>query len=107
MKNHSLFANYGGFQKQLNIGYIIPVKKGTQFVAHYKYDDHEKTPLTIIGFKQRYQESDILATINTKGEISTTLSLKNPSYSLKLCALIDYMKEKYSFGYGITLGQGV
>ena len=92
VKNHSLFANYVGMQRQYNIGYIIPIKKGTQFLAHYKYDDHEKTPLTILGFKQKYHESEILATINTKGEVSTTLSLRNPSYSLKLCALIDYMK---------------
>ena len=30
VKNHSLFANYVGMQRQYNIGYIIPIKKGTQ-----------------------------------------------------------------------------
>lgn len=54
VRNHSLFANYVGIQKQYNLGYIIPIKKGTQFVAHYRYDEHEKTPTTIIGFKQQY-----------------------------------------------------
>ena len=39
--------------------------------------------------------------------MSTCLSFRNPSYSLKLCALIDYMKDKYTFGYGVTIGQGM
>lgn len=39
-KNHSLFTHYVGIQRQYHLGYIIPIKKGTQFVAHYKYDDH-------------------------------------------------------------------
>jgi hypothetical protein len=46
-----------------------------------------------------------MATLNSKGEITTTLAFKNPSYALKLCAMVDYMKEKYAFGYGITIGQ--
>lgn len=45
--------------------------------------------------------------MNTKYEISTTISIRNPTYAIKLCALVDYMKEKYSFGYGITLGQAL
>lgn len=57
IRNHSLFANYVGIQQQFNLGYIIPIKKGTQFVAHYKYDAHERAPTTIIGFKQRYSDS--------------------------------------------------
>jgi hypothetical protein len=107
LKSHSLFANYVGFQRQYNLGYIIPIKKGTQFVAHYKYDAHEKAPTTILGFKQRYEQSDIVATINSQGELSTSVALKTPTFAIKLCALIDYMKDKYTFGYGITLGQGV
>lgn len=35
------------------------------------------------------------------------MALKTPTFAIKLCALIDYMKDKYTFGYGITLGQGV
>jgi hypothetical protein len=57
IKNHSLFANYVGFQQQYNLGYIIPIKKGTQFVAHYRYDSYERSPTTIVGFKQRYSDS--------------------------------------------------
>lgn len=107
INNHSLFANYTPAQRQYNLGYIIPIKKGTQFVAHYKYDAHERSPSTILGFKQQYEEMDILGTVNTKGEITTTAALKTPSYSLKLCAVVDYLRDKYTFGYGITLGQAI
>lgn len=54
INKHSLFANYIGMQQQYNLGYIIPIKKGTQFVAHYKYDAMERSPTTILGFKQTY-----------------------------------------------------
>lgn len=55
INKHSLFANYVGIQQQYNLGYIIPIKRGTQFVAHYRYDSHERSPTTIIGFKQSYE----------------------------------------------------
>jgi hypothetical protein len=33
------------------------------------------------------------------------LGLKQPFFGLKLCAEIDYPKDHYAFGYGITIGQ--
>ncbi len=57
IRNNSLFANFTGLQNQYNIGYSIPIKKGTQFVAHYKYDAQLRAPCTTLAFKQRYQES--------------------------------------------------
>ena len=107
IKNHSLFANYAPAQRNYNLGYIIPINKGTQFVAHYKYDPQDRKGSTTVAFKQQYEELDILSTLSSKGEITTTASLKNPSYSLKLCAMVDYLKDKYSFGYGVTLGQAL
>ena len=38
IKNHSFFAQYIAIQDQLNLGYMIPVKRGTAFISHYKYD---------------------------------------------------------------------
>lgn len=38
-------------------------------------------------------------------EVTTSIALKQPMYSLKLCATVDYLKDKYTFGYGISLGQ--
>jgi len=58
-----------------------------------------------LGLKQKYQESEIMGTVNSRGKIAAILTLKQPMYGLKLCALVDYMREKYTFGYGITFGQ--
>ena len=38
IKSHSFSLQYIGIQSQLNLGYVIPIKKGTQFVAHYKME---------------------------------------------------------------------
>lgn len=38
IKNHSLFAQYVGIYDQYNLAYMVPIKKGTHFVAHYKFD---------------------------------------------------------------------
>ena len=102
---HSLFAQYIAIQDQLNLGYAIPIQKGTQFVAQYKFEGRERKPSTVLGFKQRYSDTDIMATFNSKGEVSTNLFLRNPNYGLRLCATADFLKEKYNFGYGIVLGQ--
>jgi len=49
-------------------------------------------------------ESETIATVSSKGKISTALSLVGMGYSLKLCAIADYFKDSYKFGYGISLG---
>jgi hypothetical protein len=67
IKKHSFFFQYLGMQQQLNLGYVIPIKKGTQFVAHYKNDTREKASKTILGFKQRYEQSEIIATLSSQG----------------------------------------
>ena len=67
LKNHIFSLQYIGIQNQLNLGYVIPIKKGTQFVAHYKNDQREKKTTTILGFKQKYDRNDIIVTINSKG----------------------------------------
>ena len=105
INRHSLFAQYIGIQDQYNLGYMIPIQKGTHFVAQYKFDGRERKPSTILGFKQRYSDTDIMATVNSKGEVTTNLFLRNPSYGLRLCANADFIKDKYTFGYGIILGQ--
>lgn len=104
---HSLFAQYIAIQDQYNLGYVIPLQKGTQFVAQYKYEGRERKQSTTLGFKQRYSDSEILATLNSRGEVTTNLLLRNPSYGLRLCATADFFKDKYSFGYGIVLGQAM
>lgn len=92
IKKHSLFMQYIGIHNQFNLGYVIPIKKGTQFVAHYKMDSREKKSTTTLGFRQKYENNDITTTINSRGEISTNFILKSYSFTVKLNALIDYVK---------------
>jgi hypothetical protein len=65
----------------------------------------ESGSTAIFGLKQRYEAADITAILNSKGKFSTVLSLKSQFYGLKLCAEVDYPRDHYSFGYGISIGQ--
>ena len=102
--NHALYASSIQGGAQYHTGYIIPIRKGTTFVSHYKVDA-ENGSTAIVGMKQRYDFADITAIVNSKGKFSTILSLKSQFYGLKLCAEVDYPKDHYSFGYGISIGQ--
>lgn len=101
--NHALYYSsvQGGVQHHL--GYLIPIKKDTAFVSHYKYD-LENGCTTTLGFKQRYEALAINATINSRGKVNTIFTMKGPIYGLKLCAEVDYMRDHYSFGYGFSFG---
>lgn len=33
------------------------------------------------------------------------LNIKTPMFGVKLCAEADYLKDHYTFGYGISVGQ--
>lgn len=101
--NHTFYATSIQGGAQFHFGYLIPIRKGTHFVSHYKYDP-EQGSTTIVGMKQRYESADITTTINSKGKLSTILGIKSMPISLKLCAEVDYFKDHYSFGYGISVG---
>jgi mitochondrial import receptor subunit TOM40 len=88
---------------QYHLGYVIPIRKGTTFVSHYKFDP-ENGSTTTLGMRQRYDAADITATLNSKLKLTTVLTLKSQFYGLKLCAEADYQREHYSFGYGISIG---
>ncbi len=82
---------------------MIPIRRGTNFVSHYKYDP-EQGSTSIVGLRQRYDSADITTTINSKGKLSTILGIKSMPISLKLCAEVDFLKDHYAFGYGISVG---
>ena len=100
---HTLYASSIQGGAQYHIGYIIPLKRGTNFVSHYKYDpEHGST--AIVGVKQRSETVDITATVSSKAKLTTILGIKSVPLGLKLCAEVDYLRDHYSFGYGISLG---
>ena len=100
---HSLYYSsiQGGVQH--HVGYVIPIKKGTTFVSHFKFDP-EQGSTTTLGLRQRSEGIDITGAINSRGKITTNLGFKTPIYGLKLSAEADYFRDHYAFGYGITIG---
>ena len=101
--NHALYFSSIQGGSQYHLGYLIPIKKGTTFVSHYKFDP-ENGSSTTLGFKQRSEAFDITGTVNSKGKVMTIFNMKSPMYGLKLCAEVDYFKDHYSFGYGFSFG---
>ena len=100
---HVLYASTIQGGAQYHLGYIIPIRRGTNFVSHFKFDP-ENGSTTILGLRQRSESIDITTTISSRAKISTILGIKSVPIGLKLCAEVDYLKDHYSFGYGISLG---
>jgi hypothetical protein len=104
IKNHTLLAQYMAMHQQFNLAYVIPIKRGSTFVSHYKYDATMQKSSAIVGLKQKYQNTEIVATVNSRLKVITNFTLKGPSYGIRLCAQLDHEKQDYCFGYGITIG---
>lgn len=104
INNHTVMAQYMALHQQFNIAYMIPIKRGSTFISQYKYDATSQKSSAIVGWKQRYQTNEIVATINSKLKLVTNFTMKGPSYGIRLCAQADYEKQDYCFGYGITIG---
>lgn len=104
VKTHTIMAQYMAMHQQFHLAYMIPIKRGSTFISHYRYDATSQKSSAIIGLKQRYQNSEIVATLNSRLKLVTNFTLKGPSYGIRLCAQADYDKQDYSFGYGVTIG---
>jgi len=83
--NQALYASSIQGGVQYHLGYIVPIRKGTTFVSHYKYEP-EAGSTTVLGLRQRYDTAEITATVSSKYKLTTVVSLKSPFYGLKLCA---------------------
>jgi len=62
-------------------------------------------PLTPQGYRQKFANSEIVNTFNSKGKISSTITVFGINYALKLYASANYPKDSYKFGYGLSIGQ--
>lgn len=91
MGNHAFYGTYLHGGQQIHLGYIIPIRKGTTFVSHFKQDP-ESGSQVIVGFKQKYEDVEITATVNSNFKIMSILGFRTPYYGLKLCAEVDYTR---------------
>lgn len=56
-KNHTILGQYMAMHQQFNLAYMIPIKRGSTFISHYRYDATSQKSNAILGLKQRYQQS--------------------------------------------------
>lgn len=103
MGNHAFYASSIQGGAQYHAGYVIPIRKGTTFVSHYRVEP-EAGSTAVLGLRQKSDIVDITATVNSKGRFATILNFKNQVVSLKLCAEADYSRDHYAFGYGVSVG---
>jgi len=103
-KKHSIYAQYIGIQDSLTLAYLQRVNKHCQLVTEVSMKPTGETK-TILGYRQRFNSTEVIATINSKGKISSIINLNSGFFNLKLCAQADYTKDSYKFGYGLSLGQ--
>lgn len=102
-KKQHYFAQYSAREQMLQFAYQMLVKRHAYFVAQMNVSPSDGSTNSILGYRQRFANSEVIATINSKGKISTLISLQG-LLQLKLCATADYLKDTYKFGYGIYAG---
>jgi len=86
------------------LAYLQRVNKNVQLISEMTVKPTGETK-SILGFRQRFNTTEVMATINSKGKISSIINLNSGFFNLKLCAQADYNKDVYKFGYGLSLGQ--
>lgn len=104
LRKHSFYAQYQGIQDQLTFAYLQRVNRNVQLVSELSVKPTGEAK-TILGYRQRFNTTEVIATINSKGKISSIINLNSGFFNLKLCAQADYNKDNYKFGYGLSLGQ--
>ena len=61
----------------------------------------------IVGIKKEFENNEIVATLNSRGKVSTSVSImmgKELPLKVRLCSIVDYYKDSYKFGYGLSIG---
>jgi mitochondrial import receptor subunit TOM40 len=60
---------------------------------------------TTIGYKQRFSTMEVINALSGNGKLHSTLKFLGPFYSLRLCAVLDYLKNTHRFGFNVLFGQ--
>ena len=67
----------------------------------------KQKPTAMIGLKKKFSGNELIATINSRGKVSTSVSMmmgKEIPLRVRLCSIVDYYKDSYKFGYGLSIG---
>eukprot|EP00331_Platyophrya_macrostoma_P014769 CAMPEP_0176464400 /NCGR_PEP_ID=MMETSP0127-20121128/36499_1 /TAXON_ID=938130 /ORGANISM="Platyophrya macrostoma, Strain WH" /LENGTH=355 /DNA_ID=CAMNT_0017856819 /DNA_START=51 /DNA_END=1118 /DNA_ORIENTATION=+ len=105
-RKHSFYAHWNAMQQQMTLAYLQKVNPSAQLVSEFNYTPAEKESTNfVLGFRQRFENTEVLSTISSKGKLSSLIHIVGGFYHLKLCANANYKKDSYKFGYGISLGQ--
>lgn len=102
---HTFYAHYHALAESMTFAYLQRVNKNAQLITEFNVDTSDGSTKTTVGYRQMFQNTEVTATVNSKGKISSVMNLNNGLLNLKLCAVADYMKDDYKFGYGISVGQ--
>jgi len=102
---HSIYGNYSAIQNLATLAYTQKVNKNVQIISEFNVNPVEGETKTVLGYRQKFNTSEVIATLNSKGKINSIVSLTSGFFTLKLCASADYQKDSYKFGYGISFGQ--
>jgi mitochondrial import receptor subunit TOM40 len=102
---HSFYGNYSALQNLLTFAYQQKVSKNVQIISEFNVNPVDGETKTVLGYRQKFNTTEVIATVNSKGKINSILSLASSYFQLKLCASADYQKDSYKFGYGISFGQ--
>ncbi|CAD8170352.1 unnamed protein product [Paramecium pentaurelia] len=104
-KNQNIYAQYVGAADQLILAYNHRLLDKAYFMSELEYSNQTGESRAILGYRQKFAISEVIVTVNSKQKFSSALTLQGFAYQLKLCAIADYNKDSYKFGYGIAMGQ--
>jgi len=79
-KKNRFYAQYVAQADLLTLAYALQVQKRGQLISEFNYTGQSGETTSTIGFRQRFTQSEIISTINTKGKIGTVLNLLGMSY---------------------------
>ncbi|CAD8131760.1 unnamed protein product [Paramecium pentaurelia] len=104
-KKQNFYTQYVGAADQLILAYNHRLLDKAYFMSELEYSNQTGESRAILGYRQKFAISEVIVTVNSNMKFSSALTLQGFAYQLKLCAIADYKKDSYKFGYGIAMGQ--
>lgn len=75
-KKKSFYGQFIGANDQWILAYNQKLLDRAWFVSEFNYTGQTKETKTVLGFRQKFQQSEVMVTVNSKLKLSTILSLQ-------------------------------